>query len=129
MRAFILDRYRSTDALRAGDMPEPEVREDDVLVQVHAAGVNLLDSKIRNGEFKLNLPYRRRSSWATMWPGSCSGSDLACSDSSPAMKSIRGRMTVELALSPSPFRSERTRWRTSRRTSPWKRRHPSLWLA
>src|SRR6266568_8800344 len=24
----------------------------DVLVQVHAAGVNLLDSKIRNGEFK-----------------------------------------------------------------------------
>src|SRR5438477_12792574 len=58
MRAFILDRYRSTDALRAGDMPEPEVREDDVLVQVHAAGVNVLDSKIRNGEFKRILPYR-----------------------------------------------------------------------
>src|SRR5437667_5991766 len=58
MRAFILDRYRSTDALRAGDMPEPEVREDDVLVQVHAAGVNVLDSEIRNGEFKSILPYR-----------------------------------------------------------------------
>jgi NADPH:quinone reductase-like Zn-dependent oxidoreductase len=29
-----------------------------VLVQVHAAGVNLLDSKIRSGEFKLILPYR-----------------------------------------------------------------------
>ena len=29
-----------------------------MLVQVHAAGVNLLDSKIRNGEFKLLLPYR-----------------------------------------------------------------------
>jgi NADPH:quinone reductase-like Zn-dependent oxidoreductase len=39
-------------------MPEPEVREDDVLVQVHAAGVNVLDSKIRNGEFKFILPYR-----------------------------------------------------------------------
>jgi NADPH:quinone reductase-like Zn-dependent oxidoreductase len=39
-------------------MPEPEVREDDVLVQVHAAGVNVLDSKIRDGEFKLLLPYR-----------------------------------------------------------------------
>ena len=39
-------------------MPDPEVREDDVLVQVHAAGVNLLDSKIRDGEFKLILPYR-----------------------------------------------------------------------
>ena len=39
-------------------MADPDVREDDVLVQVHAAGVNLLDSKIRSGEFKLILPYR-----------------------------------------------------------------------
>src|SRR6266480_2216399 len=58
MKAFILDRYGSADRVRAGDMPDPELREDDVLVQVHAAGVNLLDSKIRNGEFKLILPYR-----------------------------------------------------------------------
>ena len=29
-----------------------------MLVQVHAAAVNLLDSKIRTGEFKLLLPYR-----------------------------------------------------------------------
>src|SRR5438309_5400226 len=58
MKAFILDRYGSADGVRAGDMPDPEVREDDVLVEVHAAGVNLLDSKIRNGEFKLLLPYR-----------------------------------------------------------------------
>lgn len=58
MKAFILDRYGSKVALRAGDVPEPEVREDDVLVQVHAAGVNLLDSKLRSGEFKLILPYR-----------------------------------------------------------------------
>ena len=28
------------------------------MVEVHAAGVNPLDSKIRNGEFKLILPYR-----------------------------------------------------------------------
>ena len=46
MKAFILDRYGSADRVRAGDMPDPELREDDVLVQVHAAGVNLLDSKI-----------------------------------------------------------------------------------
>src|SRR5438093_11981563 len=39
-------------------MPDPELREDDVLVQIHAAGVNRLDSKIRNGEFKRILPYR-----------------------------------------------------------------------
>jgi alcohol dehydrogenase len=58
MKAFIVDRYRSKDGVRAGEMPAPELREDDVLVQIHAAGVNLLDSKIRDGEFKRILPYR-----------------------------------------------------------------------
>ncbi|TGQ76874.1 NADP-dependent oxidoreductase, partial [Mesorhizobium sp. M2D.F.Ca.ET.206.01.1.1] len=32
--------------------------DNDVLVEVHAAGVNLLDSKLRDGEFKLIVPYR-----------------------------------------------------------------------
>lgn len=44
--------------MRFGEMPEPELRDDDVLIQVHAAGLNLLDSKIKSGEFKLILPYR-----------------------------------------------------------------------
>lgn len=39
-------------------MPDPQLRDDDVLVQIHAAGVNPLDSKIRDGEFKVILPYR-----------------------------------------------------------------------
>src|SRR5215207_316902 len=58
MKAFIVDRYGSKDGVRAGEMPDPQLREDDVLVQIHAAGVNLLDSKIRDGEFKRILPYR-----------------------------------------------------------------------
>src|SRR5215207_4171162 len=58
MKAFIVDRYGSKDGVRAGEMPDPQLREDDVLIQIHAAGVNLLDSKIRSGEFKLILPYR-----------------------------------------------------------------------
>ena len=56
MKAFTLDRYGSKVTLRAGDVPDPEVREDDVLVEIHAASVNVLDAKIRNGEFKLILP-------------------------------------------------------------------------
>src|SRR5207245_6033540 len=43
---------------RLGEMPEAEVRDDDVLVQVHAASLDQLDSKIRDGEFRLILPYR-----------------------------------------------------------------------
>jgi alcohol dehydrogenase len=58
MKAFFIDRYGKKDSLRIGEMPDPELREDDVLVEVHAAGVNPLDSKIRNGEFKFLLPYR-----------------------------------------------------------------------
>jgi len=58
MKAFIVERYGRKGVGRLGDMPEPELRDDDVLVQVHAAGVNPLDSKIRTGEFKLILPYR-----------------------------------------------------------------------
>jgi alcohol dehydrogenase len=58
MKAFVLDRYGKKRAFRPADMPDPELREDEVLVQVHAAGVNLLDAKIRDGEFKLILPYR-----------------------------------------------------------------------
>jgi NADPH:quinone reductase-like Zn-dependent oxidoreductase len=58
MKAFIVDRYGKKRALKLADMPHPELRDDEVLVEVHAAGVNLLDSKIRNGEFKLILPYR-----------------------------------------------------------------------
>ena len=58
MKAFVVDRYKSKPGLRFGDMPNPELRDDDVMVQVCAAGVNPLDAKIRDGEFKLVLPYR-----------------------------------------------------------------------
>ena len=49
MKAFILDKCKN-GALRFGDMPEPVLQDDDVLVEIHAAGPNLLDSKIRSGE-------------------------------------------------------------------------------
>jgi NADPH:quinone reductase-like Zn-dependent oxidoreductase len=58
MKAFTIDRYKSKDGGRIVDMAAPEVGDDDVLVQIHAAGVNLLDAKIADGEFKLFLPYR-----------------------------------------------------------------------
>jgi len=58
MKAFALDRYGKTAKLRLAEVPEPELGEDEVLVDVHAAGINVLDSKIRNGEFKQLLPCR-----------------------------------------------------------------------
>lgn len=58
MKAFVLERYGKQRALRSAEMPIPELRDDEVLVEVHAAGVNQLDARIRDGEFKLILPYR-----------------------------------------------------------------------
>ncbi|HEV8286857.1 MAG TPA: NADP-dependent oxidoreductase [Chitinophagaceae bacterium] len=58
MKAFILKRYGKKEKLQPAEIAEPVLKKNDVLVRIHAAGVNLLDSKIRNGEFKLILPYK-----------------------------------------------------------------------
>ncbi|MBR0641998.1 NADP-dependent oxidoreductase [Plastoroseomonas hellenica] len=58
MKSILIDRYAKGGALRLGESPVPELRENDVMVEIHAASVNLLDNKIRDGEFKLILPYR-----------------------------------------------------------------------
>ena len=58
MKAYFIKGYGKSDVLTSGELPEPVLRDDDVLVQTHAAGVNPLDNKIRDGEFKLLLPYK-----------------------------------------------------------------------
>ena len=58
MKAFVVDGYGGADRVRAREVPLPEMREDDALIEIHAAGVNPLDSKIRDGAFKAFLPYR-----------------------------------------------------------------------
>jgi NADPH:quinone reductase-like Zn-dependent oxidoreductase len=57
MKAFIVNRYGKKEKLKLTEIAKPVVKENDILVQVHSAGVNLLDSKVRNGEFKMMLPY------------------------------------------------------------------------
>lgn len=56
MKAFSIDRYGKSTG-RIGEIAEQSVGAHDVLIQVHASSVNMLDSKIRTGEFKLLLPY------------------------------------------------------------------------
>lgn len=58
MRAFVINRYGKKERLHLVEVPQPVVKENDVLVEVHSAGLNLLDSKIRDGEFRLLLPYK-----------------------------------------------------------------------
>lgn len=58
MKAFVVNKYGKTEGLQLTDMPVPNVKENEVLVEIHAAGLNLLDSKIKTGEFKLILSYK-----------------------------------------------------------------------
>ena len=58
MQAFLLERYGKGAALKSATVPDPRPGPGDVLVQIHAAGVNPLDAKIRDGAFKLILPYK-----------------------------------------------------------------------
>ena len=56
MKAYLVKKYKSP--MEAGNAPEPAVGDHDVLVDINAAGVNLLDAKVRDGEFKFILPYK-----------------------------------------------------------------------
>lgn len=58
MKAFVINKYSKKEGLQLANVAIPEVKEHDVLVEVHASGLNLLDSKIKSGEFKLILPYK-----------------------------------------------------------------------
>lgn len=58
MKAFILDKYNKNTKLRFGEVPEPEVQSEEVLVKIYSTSINVLDNKLKNGEFKIILPYR-----------------------------------------------------------------------
>jgi len=58
MKAFTIQRYSKTDILELVEVPEPRIKDDEVLVEIYSASVNQLDSKLKSGEFKLLLPYK-----------------------------------------------------------------------
>jgi alcohol dehydrogenase len=55
MRAVVIDRYHGPVEER--ELPTPKPRHDDLLVKVHAASVNPVDFKIRDGKVKVLLKY------------------------------------------------------------------------
>ncbi|MBQ9615523.1 MAG: NADP-dependent oxidoreductase, partial [Selenomonadaceae bacterium] len=59
MKAAVLSGYnRNGRMLEIRDVPMPEMKDNDVLVKIHTAGVNPLDNMIVKGEVKLIVPYR-----------------------------------------------------------------------
>lgn len=58
MKVYRINRYGKHEALVLEDVPMPGVGDDEVLVEIYAAALNPLDSKIKSGEFKMILPYK-----------------------------------------------------------------------
>lgn len=57
MKAYFINKYQKAPAHLA-EIAEPVMSDDDVLVQIHASGLNHLDLRIKSGEFKMLVPYQ-----------------------------------------------------------------------
>lgn len=60
MKAITIEQGGGPDVMNVGAQPAPELHsENDVLVRVHAAGINPIDTKIRSApdRFPVTLPY------------------------------------------------------------------------
>lgn len=53
MKAVVFDRYGGNEVLQVRDAPIPSPGPDDVLIRVHAAGVNPVDWKVRYGQARI----------------------------------------------------------------------------
>lgn len=51
MKAMIIDRYGKVP-MRMAEVPTPEINEYEVLAEIHAASINPIDFKIRDGKVK-----------------------------------------------------------------------------
>ena len=58
MKAAVIDRYGSNELVQVKDIAVPVTGPMDLLVRVHAASVNPLDVKTRDGALKTLLKYR-----------------------------------------------------------------------
>jgi NADPH:quinone reductase-like Zn-dependent oxidoreductase len=58
MKAIRIHEYGGLDTLIYESAPIPKIGPDEVLIKVHAAGVNPVDWKIREGKMKDNIWYR-----------------------------------------------------------------------
>ena len=58
MKAYVLEKYQKGATLVEQTLPDPVAGPFDVVIRIGATGLNLLDIKIRSGEFKPILPYK-----------------------------------------------------------------------
>jgi NADPH:quinone reductase-like Zn-dependent oxidoreductase len=58
MKTFVVKKYGKKETLHLTEFAEPTVKENEVQIRTHSAGVNVIDLLLRNGDFKLFLPMK-----------------------------------------------------------------------
>lgn len=58
MKAIVIERYGKDVPLQLVEVPIPTIGEKDILVEIHAASINPVDYKIRDGKVKMLLTYQ-----------------------------------------------------------------------
>jgi alcohol dehydrogenase len=58
MKALVLERWGGVEAMSLRQVPDPVPADDEMLVEIHAAGVNPVDVKIAAGKLRAILSYR-----------------------------------------------------------------------
>lgn len=51
MKAVVMNSFGGPEVLQSADLPMPTPKAGEILIQVHAAGINPVDYKIRSGKF------------------------------------------------------------------------------
>jgi NADPH2:quinone reductase len=57
MRAIRVSKTGGPEVLEVVDVPTPEPKQGEALVRIHAAGVNFIDTYVREGRYPAELPF------------------------------------------------------------------------
>lgn len=57
MQAIVIEAYGSSDQLIEKEVPIPTIKDNQVLVELHATSINPIDWKLREGYLQENLPF------------------------------------------------------------------------
>src|SRR5690242_16649638 len=58
MKAILVKKYGGIENMELADVQDPVPGLDDILVEIHAASINPIDWKTRQGKVKTILPYK-----------------------------------------------------------------------
>ena len=107
MKAVRIHSYGGPEVLIYEDAPKPEAAADEVLIKIHAAGVNPVDGKIREGYLKDRLHHRLLLilGWDVSGTVEAVGSGVTSFFNYNATTASRGRPARRLCVRPARCRS------------------------